>query len=90
MEYLELKVLPESPTLIMNDRDEILGSISVNGVGEVLQTRTNHIARAINGYTILLDAFIEIFAELDRDEIAKAKHIASEAYYKATKGVKYG
>ncbi|HTB32789.1 MAG TPA: hypothetical protein VK808_12225 [Bacteroidia bacterium] len=90
MEYLELKVLPESPTVIMNDKDEVIGNISVNGVGEVQKNRTKHIAKAINSYELLIDALMMIHLELDNGGADKAKELACDAYYKATKEVRYG
>jgi hypothetical protein len=90
MEYLELKVLPESPTIIRNDKDEEIATILIHGSQAVRENRISQISKAINGYEVLLDAMILIFAELDRDELDKAKRIATEAYYNATKGVKNG
>lgn len=90
MEYLELKVLPESPTIIRNDKDEEIATVLVHGSSTTRENRILYIGNAINGYDVLLDAMILIFAELDRDELDKAKRIATEAYYNATKGVKNG
>jgi hypothetical protein len=90
MEYLELKVLPESPTIIRNDKDEEIATILIHGSRDMREGRIKHIATTINGYDVLLDAMILIFAELDRDELDNAKRIATEAYYNATKGVKNG
>jgi hypothetical protein len=89
MIHLELKVLPDSLTVIRDDRDEVIGNISVNGVGELQQNRTKHIAKAINSYELLIDALMMIHVELDNDGAEKAKQLASEAYYKATKEVSY-
>jgi len=90
MEYLELKVLPETPTVIRNDKDGEFATILIHGNSDTWENKIQHVAKTINGYDVLLDAMIMIFAELDRDELDKAKRLATEAYYKATKGVKCG
>ena len=61
MEYLELKVPDESPTVIMNDKDEVIGNISVQGDGEVAKTRVKHIGGAINGYTNSNFPLLQVF-----------------------------
>ena len=90
MKSVELKVRPDSLTVIRDDKDEVIGNISINGVGELQQNRTKLIAKAINSYELLIDALKMIHLELDNGGADKAKELASDAYYRATKEVSYG
>ncbi len=90
MKSADVKVRPDSLTVIRNDKDEIIGSISINGGGELQQNRTKLIAKAINSYELLVEALKMIHVELDNGRDDKAKELACDAYYKATKEVSYG